>query len=126
MKTTVDLEDYLDAEVMDIDGKLTGSLLCFWQDEEGAAIFVGIRTAWNRERTVIVPIELAEPNEYHCCVVVRASREQLRAAPTLSCEEALPTELEDQAYRFFGVTPPTRRARLRINKAAAQNKLHGS
>jgi hypothetical protein len=125
MKTTVDLEDYLDAEVMDVDGKLTGSLRCFWADEEGAPIFVGIKTPWNKDDTVIVPVDLVEPNEYHSCVVIRATQEQLRDAPTLSCDESLPVELEDQAYQHFEITPPKRRARLQINQAAAKNKLHG-
>src|SRR6185436_21091299 len=106
MKTSVDLEDYLDAEVMDVDGKLTGTLRCFWADEEGAPIFLGVKTLWGKDKTVIVPVALAEPNEYHSCVVVRASQEELRSAPSLSCDEALSIELEDRAYQAFEITPP--------------------
>ena len=123
MKTTVDLEDYLDAEVMDVDGKLAGSLRCFWTDDEGTAIFLGIKTSWNTN-TVVVPVALAEANEYHSCVVIHVPQEQLRAAPSLSCDEALSPELEDRLYDLFQVTPPTRRPRPQINSAATRNKLH--
>ena len=126
MKTTVDLDDYLDAEVMDVDGKLAGTLRCFWADEEGAPSFVGVKTSWLNDATLVVPVTLVEPNEYHCCIVIRASQEELRAAPVLPCDESLSPELEERSYEAFELALPAKRPQLKINKAAITNKLHGS
>ena len=126
MKTIADLEDYLDAEVMDVDGKQIGTLRCFWADGEGAPAFVGVKSSSANDGTLVVPVALVQPNEYHCCVVIRASQEQLRGAPILPCDESLSPEVEEQSYQAFEITPPQARVRLRINKAALASKLHGS
>ena len=97
--------------------------MCSSDLADGAANFLGVKTSWTPDETVVVPVALAEPNEYHSCVVLRASGEELRRAPTLPCDESLSREIEDRAYEVFEIDPPVRRPQLQINRAAA-NKLH--
>jgi hypothetical protein len=119
----VDFEDYLDAETLDQDGNVVGTLLCFWTGQDGDPVFFGIKTEWTLE-TSVVPKKLARANERHSCICILLPGDKIKAAPTLSCDKELDVEFEEKVYRYFEVAPPVKRNRVAINAAALSKPLH--
>src|SRR5205809_516828 len=68
MKSDINFEDYLDAEVVDEGGQFIGSLLCYWIDEQGQAAFLGIKSSWEVNKTCVVPAAVADADERQSCI----------------------------------------------------------
>src|SRR4051812_1787643 len=84
-----DFEDYLEAEVFDDQGSLTGSLDCFWTNDYDEAQFLGVKLTRSPERTTVVPVILASADERRSCIRINALDKQIATAPSLDCDEEL-------------------------------------
>jgi len=110
----VDWDDYLDTEVMDQEGRLAGSLACFWRDEDDEPAFLGIHTRRPPEKTAVVPARIAEANERRSCVFLRITAADLRSAPSLDCDLELNEDFEKKVWDHFQLEPPPRRRTLHL------------
>ena len=119
----VTLEDYLDAEVVDRQGRFIGTLACFWVGQDGEPAFIGIKT--NRDgSTSVVPARLAETDEDQSCVWIRLSEGKIMGSPTLNCDQELDQEFEGLLYKYYRLPRPAKHYHLRVNPQAANRSLH--
>jgi len=97
------LEDYLDEEVVDRNGKLLGTLSCYWEDGEGQLVFCGIRLN-NAEEVRVVPGEDCQISERQSWVRVNYSASVVRKAPAYDCDKELDARFERAVFEHYGMT----------------------
>jgi len=125
VNTDIDFEDYLDAEIVDQNGRLVGVLACFWTDQDGQPAFLGIKTHWHPQRTAVVPINKGQVDERQSCVWIKLPETKIREAPGLDCDQQLDEGFENRLYDYFGMAPPLKRRRYRMNDSAVARHAHG-
>jgi hypothetical protein len=113
----VDFEDYLEAEVFDEQDRLIGSLDCFWTDTEDQTQFLGVKLQRSPDRTRVVPVILATPDERRSCTRIAALDQAIAGAPSLDCDEELNRKFEEKVYRHFRLSAPDGRHELQITRA---------
>jgi hypothetical protein len=113
-----DFEDYLEAEVLDQAARVIGNLECYWTDEEGETLFLGIKTPTAKDATAVVPVVLAEANERQSCVILSVQEEKIRKAPLLECDAVLDRKLEEKLYKYYDLAVPDEEHHLQLHPGA--------
>jgi len=116
MDSSVDFEDYLEAEVFDERARMVGHLACYWTDEDEETACLGVELVKNPRKTSVIPVTLAEPNERRSCVILNLPQEKVLNAPSLDCDEELESQFEEKVFKYFELELPHRRNRLTIHR----------
>jgi hypothetical protein len=98
------LDDYLGEEVVDEQGKLLGTLSCYWEAADGRLVFCGIQMA-DQDGVRVAPGNGAQISERHSWVRVACPASKARTAPVFGCEHELDGELERAVYDHYGIQP---------------------
>src|SRR6478752_3553229 len=84
------LEEFIDEEVVDYQGKPIGTLSCYWESAKGQ-LFLGVKPR-GENLVHVVPGLAAVMDEPHSCVILRLDESEVKSAPILVCnQEILPS-----------------------------------
>jgi len=106
------LEDYLDEEVVDRNGKLLGTLSCYWEDGDGQLVFCGIHMN-NAEEVRVVPATDVQVSERQSWVRVNYPASVVRKAPAYDCDNELDAQFERTVFEHYGMTEAQPHDRLK-------------
>ena len=116
VKQATTLDDYLDEEVVDKNGKTIGTLSCYWEGDEGALVFCGVKIA-DQDLVRVVPGDNAQISERHSWVRLGFSAATIRSAPSYDCDQELDGAFERNVYQHYGIENPQSHTSLRYASA---------
>ena len=106
------LDDFMDEEVVDNQGKVVGTLACYWLSVSGHLVFLGIKVQ-GHETIRVVPGRRSQVDDRHGCIQLLFDKEDIRSAPGLDCAEELDATREKSVYEHFGIGEPEPHGGLR-------------
>lgn len=106
------LEDYLDEEAVDRNGKLLGTLACYWEDGDGQLVFCGVHMDKAQEVRV-VPGNDAQVSERQSWVRFNYPSSVIAKAPVYDCDQELDAEFERKVFAHYGMTDSQPHDRLK-------------
>lgn len=105
--------DYLDYEVIDVEGERLGPVTGLWLDNAtGRPEFASVKTGWILGRHHVVPIreDAIDPSNRTLRVAYR--RESIRDAPSFDSDHELSPEEEQRIYDHYGLARSETHGRL--------------
>ena len=81
-ETKRSLEQYLDHNVVDQNGKKVGTLQCLWSDERSEPAYLGVQTGWLFGKTHVVPADAAEVNPVQRTIRLPYTEQKVKDAPS--------------------------------------------
>jgi hypothetical protein len=95
----VELDDFIDAEIVDSGRKLVGILACYWETSTGN-LFLGIELT-DEDQIRVVPAHGAKLDHAHLWVQLPFDKSSVRSAPLFDCEGELPSRIEQAVHDHF-------------------------
>ena len=96
------LDDFMDEEVLDKQGKVIGTLACYWQSLAGLLVFLGIKVK-GHECVRVVPGRPSQVDERDACIRLGFDGADVESAPRLDCATELDATLERTVYEHFRI-----------------------
>ena len=96
------LDDFMDEEVVDKQGRTIGTLACYWQSVSGLLVFLGIKMKGHENIRVVLG-RRSQLDEEHACVRLGFDGVDIESAPCLDCATELDAALERAVYEHFGI-----------------------
>jgi len=96
------LDDYMDEEVVDKEGRPIGTLACYWQSVSGHLVFLGIKVK-GQNVVRVVPGHRSQVDDRQACIRLGFDLEDIESAPQLECATELDASLERAVYKHFEV-----------------------
>jgi hypothetical protein len=119
------LDDFMDEEVVDMQGVSVGTLACYWQSVSGLLVFLGIKVE-GHQSIRIVPGRRSQVDERHACIRLGFDAEDIESAPRLNCATELDATIERSVYEHFGIAEAQPHGGLRYVTRARERDLQSA
>jgi uncharacterized protein (TIGR02271 family) len=98
-----DLENLIDADVIDIHNEKVGTLQCIWSDERGEPEFIGVNTGWFFGKTHVVPANRVHAGQRNRRIRLPYTGDQVKGAPSYDANVELTEQIENEVCRHYGI-----------------------
>ncbi|MEO6182236.1 MAG: hypothetical protein ABIP71_03870 [Verrucomicrobiota bacterium] len=95
-------DDFLGEEVVNTQGDPIGTFSCYWEQEEGKPVLLGIDVIGIANATHLMPAKGARLDDRKSYIVVPFSKEQVAPAPCLECGCELDPAKERKVFAYYG------------------------
>ncbi len=97
-----DLRSLVGGRVVDPNGEEIGRLFCIWEDGDGDAAFLGLKTGWLGIGLIhVVPAGFAELDEQSNSIRLPFAKEMVRDAPTSAVEDELDPPRQREIFDYY-------------------------
>src|SRR5438105_12351018 len=103
MKTEIkrSLEQYIDHDVIDQNGKKVGTLMCLWSDHTEQPAYLGVQTGWVFGKTHVVPADAAQVNPQSGTIRLPYTEQKIKDAPSYDPGAELDDTTQQQVRSFY-------------------------
>jgi len=122
------LDDFLGEEVVDANGSAIGTLACYWEQDDGTPILIGIDFE-DIPDTHVAPVRDVTLNTRKSYVVLPFSKDRIRRAPSLECGADLDRAFEQKVFDHYGESSvdyelePQRASPKKVSAERAEKKF---
>ena len=103
-KTVENIQDLLDANVVDQSGNEIGTLHSFWADStSGKLEFIGVKTGWLFGRNHVIPVDRVELDESARVVRVPYDAEFIKGALSVDADTEITDAEEAEIYHYYNL-----------------------
>lgn len=97
-----DLRSLVGGRVVDPSSEEIGRLFCIWEDGDGDAAFLGLKTGWLGIGLIhVVPAGFAELDEATNTIRLPFSKQTVRDAPTCAVEDELDPRRQRDVFDYY-------------------------
>jgi uncharacterized protein (TIGR02271 family) len=105
--TQRNLQQYVDHDVVDQNGKKIGKLTCLWSDSQGEPVYLGVQTGWLFGKTHVVPADNAYVNSATKTVRLPYFTDKIKDAPSYSADSEIDPKSEREIRAYYNLPSQT-------------------
>ena len=102
--TQRNLQQYVDHDVVDQNGKKIGKLTCLWSDPQGEPVYLGVQTGWLFGKTHVVPAENAHVNNSSKTIRLPYFLEKIKDAPCYDTTAEIDPTSEREIRSYYNLS----------------------
>ena len=104
-RSTENIHDLLDYQVLDQAGNEIGTLHSFWADHDNGKLeFLGVKTGWLFGANHVLPVDRVEIDDAARAVRVPYDAEFIKGAMSIDADAEISDEEEAEIYRYYNVS----------------------